>query len=418
MPRQLEAEQGFTLIEMLVVLAILGVVIGGLTQLLVSATKSETDQANRSNAQTEARLALDELRREIHCASSLTANSASSVTVALPGYCVKTTLNGALTIPASGTFTIPVADTSSFGSGSNTISFASTTTATAVTCTGTTASSFTGCSGGDAGTYPSGATVTNTVPSTITWCVPAAGAGSAVPYYLQRFVGACGAGTGTTAVYSLVSNSIFTSRVVPAPTLTVGASGGTLGTGLYSYEVTAVMTNGTEIAGTVLSTTISSGSVNKITVGWSAYTPPAGLTLASYNVYGRDATGLRLLKNVSSVTTSYVDVGPTSLSANVTMPSATIAVASTASFNSGANIISFGASGNVTCTGVTATSFTGCSGGQTGTYLKNTVVTSVSSQRPALATLSVSLVADKTPTDATERFTLTDDMVLRNSRPI
>jgi prepilin-type N-terminal cleavage/methylation domain-containing protein len=413
MTQRLEAEHGFTLIELLVVLAIMGIIIGGLTQLLVSATHSETDQANRVNGQTEARLALDRLRREVHCGSSLTATSASSVTITLPGYCTKTALSSAVTLPSA---TIAVVSTSGFGSGANTITFASSTTATSVTCTGVTATSFTGCSGGDAGTYPSGATVSNTVASTVTWCVPTSGAGSAVPYSLNRYVGACMAGTGSSLVSSLVTNSIFTSKVVPAPTLAVASTGGTLTTGSYSYEITALMTNGTEVAGTVAPTTISSGSTNKITVSWSTYTPPAGLTLASYNVYGRDNSGLRLLKNTTS--TSYVDLGPTALNANVTMPSATIGVYSTAAFNSGANTISFGASGNVSCTNVTATSFTGCSGGQSGTYLKDTVVASASSVRPALATLSVALVVDKKPADLIQRFTLRDDMVLRNSRPI
>ncbi len=387
-----------------------------MTDLLVSGAHSETGQANRVNAQTEARLALDQLRREIHCGSSVTPTSASSVTIILPGACTKTALTSAVNLPTD--TTINVGNTSNFSSGANTITFANGTAATAVTCTGTTATTFTGCSGGLGGTYPSGASVTNTAPSTVTWCVPASGVGSTVPYSLQRYVGACATG-GKTLISSLVSNSIFTSSIVPAATAVVGSdSSATLTPGAYFYDVTAVMTNGIEIPGTVVSPMITSGSTNKVTLTWAAYTPPAGLTLASYNVYGRDGSGVRLLKNTTALT--YVDLGPTALAGTApgpTLPTATITVGSTAGYNSGANTISFGASGNVTCTGTTSTTFTGCSGGQAGTYLNGTPVIAVSAVRPALSILSVSLIVDKTPADAKERFTLNDNMTLRNSRP-
>ena len=68
----LEAQDGFTLAEMLVVLAILGVVLAGLTQLFTSALAAGKDQTGRTQAQLDARLALDKLRREIHCASAVT----------------------------------------------------------------------------------------------------------------------------------------------------------------------------------------------------------------------------------------------------------------------------------------------------------------------------------------------------------
>ena len=63
---------GFTLTEMLVVMAILGVIVAGLTQLFLSGSKAEADMSNRFRAQQNARLALDGLRREIHCASDVT----------------------------------------------------------------------------------------------------------------------------------------------------------------------------------------------------------------------------------------------------------------------------------------------------------------------------------------------------------
>ena len=276
-------------------LTIIGIVLVGITQLLVSGLTSEKDQSNRTQAQQEARLGLDKLRREIRCANGLTTSSgypASAITIQLGSYC-------------------PTA-------------------------------------GGAA--------------ATVTWCTkdkngaspPVAGA---QPYALWRYTGSACSGTGTKWASNLVdiapsitAGRIFGAASVPAPSLTSATTGGTLASGAYSYDVTAVLASGAEVPGTVASTTIASGLTNKITVSWSAYT---GAT--SYNVYGRDGGGLRLLKNVTAGT-SYVDTGPTKLTANpLTLPSATIGVADTSNFNSGANTIAFGASGPVTCTGTTAT---------------------------------------------------------------
>src|SRR4051794_9035276 len=154
-----EAQDGFTLPEVLVVVAILGIVLAGLTQLFTSALKAQTDQTRRANAQQDARVALDRLRRDLHCASALT-YSATSITFTLPSYCQSspaTTLSGSVTLP---TATIAVAATDRFNSGTNTISFGSSGT---VTCTGKTSTSFTGCSGGVAATYLSGTTLTSPV---------------------------------------------------------------------------------------------------------------------------------------------------------------------------------------------------------------------------------------------------------------
>jgi hypothetical protein len=214
---------------------------------------------------------------------------------------------------------------------------------------------------------------------------------------------------------TVAAGKIFDAAFVSAPTFTSVTTGGTLPSGTYSYEVTAVLASGAEVPGAITPFTVTSTSLtNKITVSWSAY-PGA----ASYNVYGRDAGSVRLLKNVT-VGTSYVDNGPTSLTDNpFTLPSTgsfTINVTSTSSFNSTANTIQFGASGPVTCTGTTGTGFTGCTGGQPGQYANGTPVYSVSSARPPLSTLSVSLPVDLTPADAKQRFVVGDDIALRNSR--
>jgi prepilin-type N-terminal cleavage/methylation domain-containing protein len=62
-------EGGYTMVEMLVVMAILGVVMAGLTTIFVSGSHAEIDMNRRFQAQQEARLALDKIRTDLHCAS-------------------------------------------------------------------------------------------------------------------------------------------------------------------------------------------------------------------------------------------------------------------------------------------------------------------------------------------------------------
>jgi prepilin-type N-terminal cleavage/methylation domain-containing protein len=86
--RCLGEERGVTFTEMLVVLVILGIVLAGMTTLFVSAGTSQVDQTNRVRAQQEARLALDSLRREIHCAKEVAGTvPGSSITITLGSYC-------------------------------------------------------------------------------------------------------------------------------------------------------------------------------------------------------------------------------------------------------------------------------------------------------------------------------------------
>lgn len=63
-------EQGYSLVELLVVTAILGTVIGALTTLFIRSSNASVGLSNRFQAQQTARLALDKIRRETHCASS------------------------------------------------------------------------------------------------------------------------------------------------------------------------------------------------------------------------------------------------------------------------------------------------------------------------------------------------------------
>lgn len=88
---RLAAERGYSLIEMLTVMSILSVVLGGLTTLFVQGSTAELDMNRRFQAQQESRVALDKLRREIHCArdaaTTPSTGAASKVTLTLPGQC-------------------------------------------------------------------------------------------------------------------------------------------------------------------------------------------------------------------------------------------------------------------------------------------------------------------------------------------
>jgi Tfp pilus assembly protein PilW len=82
------SQRGYSIVELVTVMGILGTVMGGVTAMMVSGTKAELDMNQRFQAQTEARLALDSLRRDVHCASSATpAGSTTSVTLTMPSGC-------------------------------------------------------------------------------------------------------------------------------------------------------------------------------------------------------------------------------------------------------------------------------------------------------------------------------------------
>jgi hypothetical protein len=82
----------------------------------------------------------------------------------------------------------------------------------------------------------------------------------------------------------------------------------------------------------------------------------------------------------------------TTLTSAVTLPGATINVASTTGYNSGSNTIAVGSSGAVTCTGITATTFTGCTGGAAGTYATGARVSRATASRANSVAWSGSLV--------------------------
>lgn len=68
-------EQGYSLIELLVTMVILVIVLGGLTTIFTSGTNAEATLNRRFQAQQNARLGLDRLRIDIHCASAAQAQT-------------------------------------------------------------------------------------------------------------------------------------------------------------------------------------------------------------------------------------------------------------------------------------------------------------------------------------------------------
>ena len=86
--RLLACERGFTLIELVQVTAILTAVLTGLTMVFIRATNAEMQMNERFQAQQHARLAVDKMRREIHCASGITPTGPTgSITVTVPSQC-------------------------------------------------------------------------------------------------------------------------------------------------------------------------------------------------------------------------------------------------------------------------------------------------------------------------------------------
>ena len=83
-------EDGYSLVEMLTVMVIMSIVFAGITTVFVSGSRAQTEQDRRFQAQLSTRLALDKIRRDIHCASDVTPTSGyprSSITFVLPSGC-------------------------------------------------------------------------------------------------------------------------------------------------------------------------------------------------------------------------------------------------------------------------------------------------------------------------------------------
>jgi len=86
---RLRSEGGMTLIELLVALAILSIIMVGITDGFVSSIRAETDLNNRFQAQEMVRSSLNSFRSDLHCASAVTptTGTVSSITLTIPAGC-------------------------------------------------------------------------------------------------------------------------------------------------------------------------------------------------------------------------------------------------------------------------------------------------------------------------------------------
>ena len=71
--RRCQAEAGYTLVELIVVMALLGIILGALVGGFTTAIRAETDQTVRANDRESAREVLERMRKDIHCASGAAA---------------------------------------------------------------------------------------------------------------------------------------------------------------------------------------------------------------------------------------------------------------------------------------------------------------------------------------------------------
>lgn len=82
-------EAGYSLPELLAAMSILAIVMGTLTTVFVSGLTAQQGADARIAAQQTARVAVDRLRDEIHCASSISAGvgAVATITLSLPPNC-------------------------------------------------------------------------------------------------------------------------------------------------------------------------------------------------------------------------------------------------------------------------------------------------------------------------------------------
>ena len=80
-------ETGFTLVELITVIGMFLITVTALSYALIAANKAEEDMNRRFASQINARIALDQLRREIHCASAVPTATSASITITLGSRC-------------------------------------------------------------------------------------------------------------------------------------------------------------------------------------------------------------------------------------------------------------------------------------------------------------------------------------------
>jgi len=90
--RRLRDERGMTLVELLTVMALLGIVMTAVIVLDISGVRTQTNLTSKFNSQTMLRTGLNRMRADVHLACSETAQSATSLTLSMPPSCNGTSL--------------------------------------------------------------------------------------------------------------------------------------------------------------------------------------------------------------------------------------------------------------------------------------------------------------------------------------
>ena len=91
----LRGSGGYTLVELVAVMTVFFSIVTALVALFTSGARTELDLNRRVEAQQNARIALDKLRRELHCADGITdvggnplpATPVAAIKVSLPSQC-------------------------------------------------------------------------------------------------------------------------------------------------------------------------------------------------------------------------------------------------------------------------------------------------------------------------------------------
>lgn len=85
-------EDGFTLVELVMTMLILGLVLTGVTALFSSGIRAQSDLQARFDAQTELRVGLDKLKREVHASCAIVSQTSIQLTVSNPPCTAPTTI--------------------------------------------------------------------------------------------------------------------------------------------------------------------------------------------------------------------------------------------------------------------------------------------------------------------------------------
>jgi prepilin-type N-terminal cleavage/methylation domain-containing protein len=86
--RKLQSNRGYTVVELLTSMVILTIILGAVVGVFVSSSNAQVNANRRFQAQQGARMAVERMRREVHCASTITpAGRQTSASLTMPAGC-------------------------------------------------------------------------------------------------------------------------------------------------------------------------------------------------------------------------------------------------------------------------------------------------------------------------------------------